>query len=517
MRTKSTIMNLSAALIGQVVGIIANVAARIVFVRLLSAEYLGLSGLFSNILSVFSLVELGIGPAMAFSLYKPLASKDVEKIKSLMQLYKNVYRAIGIVVFALGWLCLPIYPFFIKETLTIPNIDAIYLLYVANVAISYLYSYKRSLIICDQKKYIATIFRYAFFVLMNLAQIIILLITRNYILFLLMQVAFTWLENWQVSRKADQLYPFLKDKNVKPIDAATKAEIKTSIGAMLFHKIGSVVVSSTDNILISSLIGIAQTGIYSNYQLIITAVKTVFGQIGQSVVAGLGELGACDDKEKLNDVFQQLYFLMAWIYSFCTVSLMTLFNPFIEIAFGNNYLFSYPVVLLLCVNFYVSMMRSPVLALREATGAFVYDKYKPLFESAINLVASILLGQIFGIAGIFMGTFISTMTTCFWVEPYVTFKNVLKQPLFGYFKKYGIYFLLTAVSYLLVTACAGVFPVSGIVGFIVKGFVCLIVPNAVWFVAFRKSKEYCYYDALIRRLLSKLRQKAGNKPEEMHP
>lgn len=482
-----------------------------IFVRLLSAEYLGLSGLFSNVLSVFSLVELGIGPAMTFSLYKPLADKDIEKTKSLMQLYKRVYRVIGAVVFVLGFVCLPVYPFLIKGKPDVSNIDIIYLLFVANVAISYFYSYKRSLIICDQKKYIATVFHYVFYFAMNLAQILALLITRNYILFLLLQVCFTWLENWVVSRKAEKMYPFLKEKSINSLDATTKKEIKKNIGAMLFHKIGGVVVLSTDNILISAFVGLVQTGIYSNYQLVITAIKTIFGQIGPSVVAGLGEIGAGDDKEKLNEVFLKLYFLMAWIYSFCTVSLLTLFNPFIQIAFGEAYLFSFPIVLLLCVNFYFSTMRSPVLSLREATGGFVYDKYKPLFESVINLAASILLAKSFGIAGIFMGTFISTITTCFWVEPYVTYKYILKRPLREYFKKYGVYFVLTVLSYLLVLAATAILPQSGFGSFIAKAFACLLIPNAVWFIAVRKSKEYQYYSVLIRKLLLGVKRKIVKK------
>ena len=214
-RTKSSIKNLIYAFTGQGAGIIISVLARLVFVKVLTAEYLGLNGLFSNILSMLSLVELGVGPAMTFSLYKPLAEKNAEKIKSLMNLYKNTYRVIGCVMLIIGISITPFLPYLIDEMPDISNINVIYIFFVINTSISYFYSYKRSLIISDQKRYLATLYRYACYFILNVIQIVVLIITKNYELYLIAQILMTFTENVIVSKKADKLYPYLREKILK--------------------------------------------------------------------------------------------------------------------------------------------------------------------------------------------------------------------------------------------------------------------------------------------------------------
>lgn len=205
MRSKSSAKNLVVALIGQAFGLIISFIARIIFVKFLSDEYLGLNGLFTNLLTMLSLVELGVGSALVYSLYKPLADGDNEKVKSLMDLYRKAYNIIGGVVLIIGILFIPFYRYLISEVPSISHLDFIYILFVLNTAISYFYSYKRSLIICDQKRYIATIYRYVFYFLLNVFQIIVLFLTHNYILYLITQVVFTWLENICISIKADRM------------------------------------------------------------------------------------------------------------------------------------------------------------------------------------------------------------------------------------------------------------------------------------------------------------------------
>ena len=212
-RTSSSIKNLIFALVGQAAGVGINFIARMVFLKILTAEYLGLNGLFSNILSMLSLMELGVGSAMTFSLYKPLAIEDKEKVKSLMSLYRKAYIIIGILILVIGLAITPLLPYFIDEMPNInENINLIYILFVVNTAISYFYSYKRSLISSDQRRYIATAYRYGFYFFLNIAQIIVLYITKNYLLYLLTQIIFTFMENLTLSIKADKMYPYLKEK-----------------------------------------------------------------------------------------------------------------------------------------------------------------------------------------------------------------------------------------------------------------------------------------------------------------
>ena len=233
MRTKKSLLNLATGLAGQAIALLASLVLRVVMTRSMDTAYLGLSGLFTNILSMLSLVELGVGPAITFSLYKPLAEHDVEKTKSLMRLFRRAYCTIGMVILLVGFLFTPLYPLFIKDTSGIDHLDVIYWLYLINTGISYFYSYKVTLIIADQNQYVKNIGHYTAYLIMHVLQAVILLVTRNYVLFLICQVLCTFGENLVLSRVADNMYPFLRDKNVQPLKKEDTAPIVRNIRAML--------------------------------------------------------------------------------------------------------------------------------------------------------------------------------------------------------------------------------------------------------------------------------------------
>lgn len=503
-RINSSVKNLTYAFVGQIAGVAINFFARMIFLKILTAEYLGLNGLFSNILSMLSLMELGVGSAMTFSLYKPLAEKDKEKVKSLMRLYRIAYITIGILILIVGISITPFLPYFIDEMPNInENINLIYILFVVNTAISYFYSYKRSLINSDQKRYIATAYRYVFYFILNVAQIIVLYLTKNYILYLVTQIIFTFLENIAVSRKADKMYPFLKEKNIKKLEKEDTNRIKKNITATVGHKIGGIVVNGTDNILLSKFVGLIPVAIYSNYYLIITALNTILGQIFTSITASVGNLVALESKEKSYNIFNKTFFLNFWIYGFSAICLLTLFNDFITIWLGKEYLFSVEIVFVIVVNFYITGMRKAVLTFRDATGLYWEDRYKPLAEALINLVASIVLVQMLGTIGVFIGTFISTMTTCFWVEPYILYKHKFKLSIKPYLKKYLIYTMLVLVTGAITISLCNMITFSGILGLIIKGIICIFCINGIFFVVMHKTEELKYFKNLIMQIIGK--------------
>ena len=490
MRTKNSIKNLIFALLGQAFGLIISFIARIIFVKILTDEYLGLNSLFTNILTMLSLVELGIGSAIVYSLYKPLAINDKEKVKSLMQLYKKAYLTIGIIILFLGIITLPFYRYLINEVPNIKNLDLIYFLFVLNTSVSYFYSYKRSLIISDQKRYIATIYRYSFYFLLNVVQIIILLFTKNYLLFLIMQVIFTWLENIFVSRKADKMYPYLKDKAVKKLETKELYKIKQNISAMLFHKIGGVVINATDNILIAKFVGLISVGLYSNYYLIINALEIIIIQFFNAIVASVGNLGAVKKSDAVKETFDITLFLNFIIFGISSICLITLFNPFIKLWLGKEYLFDFSIVVVIVICFYLKGIRKTFLTYKDALGFFKEDKYKPIIESIINLVSSIILVKYFGLIGIFLGTIISTLTTSLWIEPYVLYKNYFKISLKDYFVRLFKYLGVTIISYLIVYILCNLINISAIVDLILKLIICIVVPIILYVICFRKTNEF---------------------------
>ena len=282
---------------GQVFGLLASFILRIVFVHTLSKDYLGVDSLFTSIVSALSLTELGIGSAINYSLYKPLAENDVEQIKALMKLYKRAYISIGIVVFAVGVLLVPTLPFFVHRG-NIHHLDLIFILFIINSSISYFYSYKKSLIVADQYRHITVVYTYASFVIMSIIQGILLVVTRNYVVYLLVMIFFTFVQNFLISKKADKMYPYLLEKDTKKLDSKTLKLIAKNTYAMSLHKIGGTVVTSTDNIVISRFSGIVEVGKYSNYQMVTNALNIVFGQIFNSVIASVGNLGGDDRKTK---------------------------------------------------------------------------------------------------------------------------------------------------------------------------------------------------------------------------
>lgn len=505
-RTKSSVQNVITGTLGQISGIAAGLAVRTVFIKCLSEEYLGLNGLFTNILTIFSLVELGVGPAINFSLYKPLTEKNIPKIKSLMQLYKRAYMLIGFFIAAISLLFTPFYTLLMDNVPDIPNLNLIYWLFALNTVISYFFSYKRALVICDEKRYIDTNYHHAFNLIKSVLQIIFLYATKNYILFLSLQVAATFAENIGLSQKADKMYPYLKEKNIEPISKETTAEIKKNIGAMLIHKIGDMVVFSSDNIILSKFVGFVSVGLYSNYYLIIDSLNQVIIQIFASVTAGVGNLNASEnEKEKLEDVLNKIFFLNFWIYGFCSCCLWVLFNPFISVWIGDNFIFDDLTVMIIVISFYLTGMRKSVQTFREATGSFYYDRYKPVIESVINIAVSIFLAKKIGAAGVFLGTIISTVTTCIWIEPYVLYKYVFKKSARSYAVNFIIYTLISIAAAVITSFAAGLVKVeSAFAAFIIKIIICAVVPNLVFLLCYFKTDRFGYFLSLVIKVFKKI-------------
>lgn len=509
MRTRASALNMVTAWMGQGMALIVQLVTRIIFVRYLSEEYLGLSGLFSNVLAMLSLVELGVGPAMTFSLYKPLAQNNISKIKSLMALYKKIYRIIGVLILLLGLLTVPIYPYLINGKPDIPYLDVIYLFFVFNTGISYFYSYKRSLISSDQKRYVETAVHYSFYVAYNLLQIIVLIFTQNYLLFLLCQVIFTFLENLFLSKIADHMYPYLKEKHTLPLKKEDTITIKRNVGAMIFHKIGTIVVNSTDNILLAGFIGLGVTGLYSNYQLIINAIQGILSQIFKSITASVGNLSSIESEKHITNIFNKTFFAGFWVYGFCTICLQVLVQPFMQLWLGEQYLLDTLTVSLLAISFFLTGMRQAVLTFRDATATYYYDRYKPIFESIINLGASVFLLHKIGISGVFLGTIISSITVCTWVEPYVLYKHILKVPLIEYFKRYIVYTIATIFAGAITSSVTSILPREGIFAFLIKGIICISIPNTTFIVLFYKTEEFQYFKELFMQLVYRKKKSAS--------
>jgi len=504
-RTKNSVKNLSYALIGQVIGFVVSFIARIFFIQVLGREYLGLNGLFTNVLTILSLAELGVGEAITFSLYKPLAENDTRKCTMLMQVYKKVYNIIGLAILILGISLIPLLPYIIKNMPDIPYINLIYILFVVNTAVSYFFSYKRNLIIADQKRYIATFYRYLAHFIFTFLEIIYLILFKNYIGYLIIMISATLADNIMVSRKADKMYKFLKNKEEIPLDDESKKSIIKNTKAMMMHKVGGVIVNSTDNILLSMFVSLDSVGLYSNYFFVTNALNSITTHVFNSLTASVGNLFVTSDNKKAYSVFKDVYFLNYFMYSFIAVSLLCLFNPFIDLWVGKDYLFNFDVVIIIVINFYITGMRKSVLTFREASGLFYKDRWKSVFEAIINLVASIIFAIYFATFGVFLGTLVSSLTVCVWVEPLVLYKYGFKEKLRDYFKLYFMYLIITIFVCFLTYYLCSFIQYGRFISLILKGIICLIVPNIINILIFRNTEEYKYFKNLLKKIISRFK------------
>ena len=502
-RTKNSIINIIFSFGGQLVDLIARFLLRTVFIYTLGKEYLGLSGLFNNILSMLSLADLGIGVAITFSQYKPIEENDEDKIKILMRVFKKTYICIGAVVIIIGVALTPFLDFFIKDMPDIPYIRLIYVLNVANTAISYFYSYKTSYVIANQKSYVVTNNRYLMNLLCAIAQSIALFAFENYILFLVIQIAFTIIQNVRISYKADKMYPVLKEHTEEKLDAETKETIEKNVKSLIIQRVSSEIVFSTDNILLSKIFGLAIVGLYSNYTLVINALQYILSQFFSSITASIGNLGVSADEKHQEEIFYVIYFVDFWLFSFSSIALGTLFQPFIQLWLGDDYLMTTGCVIFIVLNYYLKGMRQTISAFNNAYGMMHYFKYIPALECVINIGASILLGVLLGPIGIFIGTTISTLAVPMWFEPMVLIKHGLKTNALKFFGKLIGYTVFTATVLLIALKLTASILVTGVLGFILKMLVVALVPNIIIIIVFYKTKEFKYLCTVGLRLLKR--------------
>ena len=523
MRTKNSFYNFLANSGSHVINLILSFVVRTIFVYVLSQEYLGVNGLFGNILTVLSLAELGIGGAMTFHLYKPIAEGDEKAIRELMNLYKVLYTIVASVVGVLGLAIVPFLDVFIKGETSIGMrmLTIIYLLYLANTICSYLWGYKRAIIDGHQKSYIGTIYNTIFTMIQFTLQIIVLLVFKNFLLYLIIQIACSIGTNIVVARKADKMYPYLKEDKKSLPSKMERKKIGKSVGAMSLHKLGDVVVNNTDNLLMSAFVGLVSAGIYSNYQMIQATVNTALNGVFGAFTASIGNLGVKENPDKVYKVYQSLLFLGFWLYGFSSAAFLVLFNPFLEAwTAGADGVFVFPmsVVLIYVINFYIAGMRKVTITFRDAMGLYWYDRYKPIAEVIVNLVFSLILVIKIGLIGILIGTLISTMTTCFWIEPLVTYKYGFKEKVSKYFGMFTLYTVVasvvTAFTYWLCDYLCGLLNVNSWLEVILRALVVSVVYNVIILVLFFRTKEFRYIYEKGMSLYRNFRKKNSEGDEE---
>jgi len=513
MRIENSIKNIFMSLFSQIVIAILGFISRKVFLDSLGIDYLGVNGLLTNVLSMMALVEGGIGMSIVYNLYKPLSENDQQKVIALVQLYKKVYWTLAIIILLISLSLFPFLDNMMKDGDSISNLTIIYFLFIVKNLVSYLNAHKWSLINSDQKGYVLTGINLIFQIITTLAKIIVLILTHDYILYLIIELIILIIQNIINGRIVNRRYSYIKTRVKYSIDRDTKDNIIMNVKALFLHNIGSFCVFGTDNILISSFISIATVGVYSNYTMIIGQLSSLLGPIIGGIGASVGNLIVTESSDKNYSIFKVTYLVNFWIYSFGVIFLFNLLEPFISWWLGEEYLLNWVALILILVNFYLGGMRTAITTFKSRAGLFVQDKYAPLIEGVINLISSLVLLQYFGLAGIFLGTTISSIATVFWIQPYIVYKNVFKRTVWSYFTKYIFYTVLTIVACIITSyLCNILVKGDSFLSLISKGMVCLIVPNIIYLSIFYKSKEFQY---IWRILFARLKAKNVNQKQKI--
>ncbi len=505
-RTRNSAINAVAATVAQTINVVITFVSRRIFLMMLGETLLGINSLFTQILSMMSLVELGIGPAIVYSLYRPLAENDREQIGAIMRLYKKIYTILGFVILGIGLCLTPFIKSFITGDISnVENIHLIFFLFVLNSSFSYFNSYKQNLIIADQKKYITIIYHYGLYVAMNILQIAVLVVTKNFILYLVIQIIFTLLENILLSIKTKKMYPYLKEYKDCKIDEGIMKNMKRNVKALVFHKVGGVCVSSTDSLIISKFIGIVTVGMYTNYVYVTNAFSTLITQLFSSITSSVGNFNAQSTQEESFEVFKKVYYFNFLLMGVISVCVYCLISDFIAVVFGENMLLSQLVVTLLVLKFYMTGMRSSLLTFKEAMGIYHEDRFRPLAEGLVNLAVSIILAPHLELVGVLIGTICSHLFVNMWIEPLVLYRNGFGRKTASYFISYTVYLLslvgVCAVTMLLSSWIAVTSFWMLIVKAVVVGVVSLTLIIIVSLIL--NKKEFLYYLDLFKKIIKR--------------
>lgn len=510
-RVEKSMKNTIFGMVGLFCSLVVSFIARSVFIRLLGVEYNGVNGLFTNILQVLSLAELGFATSIAYALYRPLKEQDEKTTAMLMRYFSKIYRMIALVVAAVGCCCIPFLQYLISEDIstlpfTLGELRIYFGLYLANTVCSYLLAYKRTIITADQNVYIVSNVDNISNVCLNLLQIGLLYLTKNFYAYLIILVVRTLVSNIIIHLIASKRYPYLKEYKADKLPKEERTSIFKNVQALFLHRIGGVVIFSTSSIVISAFVSLIDAGKYSNYTMILTNVNNFINIVFNSVTASIGNLCLGNDKEHQYVVFKRISYISNFFAVFTFVCYVCLFNDFITIWVGADMQFGLWTVVAISLNGMVSYIRKTVNAFKDGMGLFRQDWFKPLLEAGTGIALAIGLSYVWGTFGVILGYTLATIFIAIPVENIVLFKFGLKRNAAGHVLRLlgttGLSFALTALTYFICT-----FIPDGIGWFILEFFFVVFFAAAVYLLLTCRTAEFKYYVGLAKQILRKVLRK----------
>lgn len=500
-RTEKSMKNIYFALALQVITTVLSFVTRTILVKIIGIDLLGLNGLFTEVISALSLAELGIGSSIAYSLYKPVAEDDIYKICQLMQLYKKAYHTIAGITFFVGIGLTPWINYLVKAVdIDLSYIRIVYVLFVLQLSTSYLFSYKVALLNVDQKNYVYSKISAVVKVVGTGIQIGLVLLTRNYIVYLVATIVISLSTNAITSVYVSKNYKYL-NQVVDKIEKNEKKKIFSNMKNIFIKSVSAKITGSTDNILISTLISTSLVGFYSNYNLVLNLIRTFVAQIYSGVFNSVGNMMVTEDNNRCERVFLRLNYIIYFIATIASVCVLNCMEPFITAWLGKQYLLERNVLIICSIMIYIEIICKPLWLIMEVSGLFSLDKYASIAGSSVNLVVSIILGIKCGIIGIFIGTCLTYIIQMV-LKAYFLYHFRWEKSPFSYYKIWG-FEIIGGLSLMVICrfVCSQIVIHNALLQFIANVAVTVIIVICAIALTTFKTDEFKYMVYLVKSKL----------------
>ena len=501
-RVQMSKKNIIIGIISQIIICFTVLINRNIFLNILGIEYLGMSNVLYSLVTIFSVAEIGIGEAISFALYKPLAEGNTKQINGILRLLRKFYKIVAIIILCIGILFTPFLKYILKDSMAIPHIYLIYFMYLINASSTYLYSYKRILLTADQHKYIDTLVSTFVNILMYVFQIGVLILFKNFILFFFLQILNNIILNIWLSHIVNKRYSHYFNDSNSELSFDERKKIFRNLFALAIQRVNGVVALSIDSIILSVMLGTTIVGKYNNYMMIEKYLTQFIVIIFSSLSGSIGNLIALETKEQQFIIFKRIDFLAYFIFTITAVCLFTSSNSFISLWLNNDELIlNSSIIFVIALNYYILGVRQPITLFKNAYGLYWEDRFKPIFTVIVNVFCSVLLTKLFGIIGVALGTMISYLFVNTIVEPFVLFKHGFKKNV----AKYYIMYTLKLLSFVILAIVLNlVYSNINISNSLVKFFVInctnVFVLGVVGIVLFGKNEYMRYYLRLVKNL-----------------
>ncbi len=500
-RTEKATRNLIFGIIQKIITLACPFVIRTIILYVLGAEYLGLNSLFTSILQMLSLAELGFGSAMVFALYKPLAQEDEKTICSILNYINKVYKTIGTAMLIAGIAVMPFLRIIIEGDVPADiNLYLLYAVYLLNSTVSYfLYGYKQCVIIAAQRNDVISKNTSLVQIVTFILQVGILFLTKSYFAYIILLPISTAVTNIINAKNSDKLFPQYQCKGT--IDVITKKEILKRTKALLGIKLNAVVLHASDSIVISCFLGLTAVAIYGNYHHIINAVGGFILILYTSLSAGIGDSIVNESISKNYNDMKNLFFMHAWLVGLCTICLLCLYEPFMLLwVKRTDYIYPFSMVILFSLYFYSYHIERVIMAYKDAAGLWWEEKSRPYFCMILNLILNVILIQQIGYYGVILSTIISLIISIPW-ETHTVFKYLFKMSSFEYYKKFVYYFVVTVISAAITYSICALIPLKGIALLAARLLVCAVIPNLIFLLVYRKMYEFKESIIKIKKIL----------------